>query len=345
MSDLSAYWSEFGASCGSYFKRNIMLPIGAEDYAERVISLKRQYNNTDIFQCVYFYESEDKSSCKLYAPLYFDLDGDIQGGFEKLRQDVVRIVIYLKSLGLTEDDIDIYFSGAKGFHVLVRGEVLGITPATNLNEVYKAWAVYLYNTHGITSIDLKIYDRRRLFRLPGSVNSKTGLYKYLVPYDFLRKCTAKELLLRAENPLLAMAEPKDRGINRKAAVSFYIKSQNFYKKDKTKPVKKQFVMPQEKKELLPCVKRMLDTGVGEGSRNNVLSILSSSLMQSGYTLDETTEIMHRWNDNNEPPLPEKEIELTVRSSYSMLLDDRHYGCRAIKEYGYCIPECKLLEDK
>ena len=181
--------------------------------------------------------------------------------------------------------------------------------------------------------------------IPGSINSKTGLYKYLVPYKFLRTCTAKELLLRAENPLLAMTEPKDRGINKKAAVSFYMKSQNFYKKDKTKPIKRQFVMPKEKKELLPCVKKMLDTGVGEGSRNNVLSILSSSLMQSGYTLEETTDIMSSWNDNNDPPLSEKEIELTVRSSYSMLLDDRHYGCRAIKEYGYCMPECKLLEEK
>ena len=101
---------------------------------------------------------------------------------------------------------------------------------------------------------------------------------------------------------------------------------------------------QGKKELLPCVKSILETGVGEGSRNNTLSILSSAVLQSGYTLEETIDLMHDWNTNNEPPLPDREIEITVRSSYSMLLVARHYGCRAMKEYGYCIEDCKLRKE-
>ena len=344
MLDLSQYWSEFGGNHGNYFRRNIMFQLGADDYGKNTANFKSEYKNTDIFQCVYYYENEDKDNCKLYGPLYFDLDGDIHNNFDELRQDVVKIVIYLKTLGLSENDVEIYFSGAKGFHILVRGETLGIMPSTNLNDIYKAWASYLYNTHKVRSIDLKIYDRKRLFRIPGSINSKTGLYKYLVDFEFLKKCSARELLLLAENPLVANRKPEYRRMNRAAALNFYTKSQNFYRKDKSKPIKKKTIIPTGKKELLPCVKAILETGVGEGSRNNTLSILSSAVLQSGYTLEETIDLMHDWNTNNEPPLPDREIEITVRSSYSMLLDDRHYGCRAMKGYGYCIEDCKLRKE-
>ena len=346
MFDLGSYYYEYGGKFGSYFRRNIFVRIGSEDFNLKLRTILGNCTNTDIYRCVYAYEDKDRiNECRLYAPLYFDLDGDMQSNFETLKSDVFRITGFLESeIGLDKDEIEIYFSGAKGFHILVPPDILGIEPSTNLNEIYKAWANYLYSTHDIKSIDLRIYDRKRLFRIPGSINSKTGLYKYLVDFEFLKKCSAQELLLLAENPLVANRKPEYRRMNRAAALNFYTKSQNFYRKDKSKPIKKKTIIPTGKKELLPCVKAILETGVGEGSRNNTLSILSSAVLQSGYTLEETIDLMHDWNTNNEPPLPDREIEITVRSSYSMLLDDRHYGCRAMKEYGYCIEDCKLRKE-
>ena len=76
-------------------------------------------------------------------------------------------------------------------------------------------------------------------------------------------------------------------------------------------------------------------------------MISSSVMQSGYRLEETLDMMHnQWNENNEEPLAFNEIELTVRSAYSMLLSGKKYGCNALKEAGFCIGnKCRIQQQR
>ena len=349
MFDLGSYYYEYGGKFGSYFRRNIFVRIGSEDYDNRLKEILGNCSNTDIYRCVYAYEDKDRiNGCRLYGPLYVDLDGDMKGGFDSLKSEVFRITGFLESeIGLEKDEIEIYFSGAKGFHIIVPPDVLGIEPSTNLNEIYKSWANYLYNTYDIKSIDLRIYDRKRLLRLPGSINSKTGLYKTKLTSDMLRKMSAEEVFRLAANPLNNTRYERSIHINRKAAINFYIKSQNFYKRKKDgESAPKPFILPKEKKELLPCVKHILESGIEKGNRNNTLSILSSALIQSGFSLEETLDAMHTWNELNEPPLAAREIEATTRSSYSMALGGRHYGCSAMQEYGFCVDsDCSVREGR
>lgn len=349
MFNLGSYYYEYGGKFGSYFRRNIFVKIGSEDFDASLKKILGNCSNTDIYRCVYAYEDKDKiNDCRLYGPLYFDLDGDIDNNFDGLKAEVFRITGFLeREIGLGKNEIELYFSGAKGFHIVVPPDVLGIEPSTNLNEIYKSWANYLFNTYDIKSIDLRIYDRKRLFRLPGSINSKTGLYKTKLTEAVLRSMTAEDILVAAANPLNSRKTTRQISLNKKAAVNFYIKSQNFYKKNKDcaksiKPV----ILPKEKKELLPCVRHILENGIEEGNRNNTLSILSSALIQSGYTLEETLDAMHSWNELNEPPLSAREIEATTRSSYSMALSGRHYGCSAMQEYGFCTGgNCSVKEGR
>lgn len=346
--DLGQYYSEFGGHNGQFFRRNLFFCIGEDTYDEEIAKFRKDYNNTDIYQCVYSYSNKENiDESLLYGPLYFDLDGDIHNDFEALRHDAISIVTYFTNeLGLNHEEINVYFSGAKGFHIIISPFVLGIDPASNLNEIYKAWANYLYETHNIKSLDLKIYDKRRLLRLPGSINSKTGLFKILVSHKLLGKITEEELRARAENPLSAMITAKEKDMNLAAARNFYSKSQGFYDKNKkVGATSSKHINIEEKKELLPCIKYLLEEGVAKGNRNNILSILSNALIQSGYSLEETLDLMHEWNKYNDPPLSFREIEATTRSSYSMVLDGRGYGCSSIKEYGYCVEDCKLLEQE
>ena len=77
---------------------------------------------------------------------YEDMDND----FESLKSEVFRITGFLeREIGLGKNEIELYFSGAKGFHIVVPPDVLGIEPSTNLNEIYKSWANYLFNTYDI----------------------------------------------------------------------------------------------------------------------------------------------------------------------------------------------------
>ena len=74
-------------------------------------------NNTDIFKSVQEYEEIGSDSTT--SPLFFDFDSTDIAVSQK---DTIKVVEYLQQYTTPE----IYFSGNKGFHVIVRQEVVGI---------------------------------------------------------------------------------------------------------------------------------------------------------------------------------------------------------------------------
>ena len=345
---------EIAGVVNGFFRRNIMIKRSDSEAAKLIPDFISKCKNTDVYRCIYEYSSQDIDSAELYGPIYFDLDGDVSSNkqFQKLKRDLIGIINFFEDeLGLKEEEMNIFFSGSKGFHFTVNPEVLGIIPKTDLNALYKAWAIYLYNTYYIESIDLKIYDKRRLFRVPYTINSKTGLYKVILSKKDVLELTLKNLE--------KFKEPVNKGcfmdrikagtdVNLKAAKEFYKKSQNLYRKrnkdGELEPTKEPVKIPETKQDLLPCVKALLSEGAEKGYRNNTLVLISSAVLQSGYKLEETLVLMHEWNELNDPPLKRDEVEMTVRSAYTMLLSGKKYGCASIREMGYCVDNnCKIME--
>jgi hypothetical protein len=341
------FWCELGGAKNGFFKRNIMYNVGDEGSLKFVEKTIKEYGNTDIYQCIYSYENKNINEANVYAPMYFDLDGEIfsEQGFDKLKKDVCKTIFYFKSLGMKDGEYEIYFSGSKGFHIIIPAEVLGIKPDKNLNEIYKIWAQYLHDMIAVDSIDLRIYDRRRLFRIPGSINSKTGLYKILIDFELFKKLNSfEELKKLAKDYFNGIVVNKNYQINPIFSKNFNERNE----KAKSKKVKKVSAVniPESKQELLPCVKEVLKNGVGEGGRNNTLAYIASAIMQSGYQLEETVDILQEWNLLNDPPLEEREVTMTIESVYKMLLDGKKYGCSSFKENGYCIDRnCRLGEER
>lgn len=337
--NLEEYYTELGGARNNIFKRNVYYKCD-ETLENKITAFRQQYRNTDVFQCLYQYSALEEKPL-LYAPFYLDLDADItsEKKFRKIIPYVARAFLGLRQIGLQPEEIQLYFSGSKGFHLTVSPFVLGIVPSYDLNALYKAWALYLSHTYDIPIIDLRIYDKRRLFRMPNSINSKTGCYKVPVTIEYLFRHSHEELLAYA-------AEPKEdypaiQKINKVAALYFYKKSQH-YKKKKEPKQEVTYQIPEAKQELLPCIRTILEEGAIQGARNNTLIILASGLLQSGYQIDEVEHMALQWNQLNEPPLSESETLVTVRSAASMLHNGRRYGCASIREMGLCSSnECRL----
>ena len=340
--DLSSYYTELGGAKNKIFHRNLFFRCD-EELFHRIQQFKQEYRNTDCFQCLYRYSKLGEGAL-LYAPFYLDLDADItsEKKYRAVIPYVARSYMALMHLGLTDDEINLYFSGSKGFHITVSPVTLGIVPSQDLNAIYKAWALYFSHTYAIPIIDLRIYDKRRLFRMPNTIHSKTGAYKVPVPLGFLYSHTYEELLAYASEPK-PMPE-HDLRINKIAALAFYWRSR-LYKKaqNKEKPEVK-YEIPKTKQELLPCIQTILEEGAIQGARNNTLIILASGLLQSGYSLSETNAAALSWNQLNEPPLDESEVLATVQSAYSMLRNGRRYGCASIRDMGLCSSNtCRIGE--
>lgn len=327
---------EYGGVQNNTFRRNIF----GEQNDENIINSFE----SDTYCTIYKYDNENIDSCNFIAPLYLDLDIDnIEEDYNKLIRDL-KILIHklVTEFHVEQNDIQIYFSGSKGFHLIISENIFGFEPGRTLNKDLKKVAVYLKAYTLTKCIDTKIYDYKRLFRINNTINSKTGLYKVRVLYNDLINMSYDELIEYASKPKDIKAD--DYLYNDKASESFTNLIEKLNKRDREKiniQVAKEYI---RKKELLPCVKYILQNGSPNGQRNNSTIALANSLFQVGYNQDEVIEIITTWNETkNEEPLPDREIRATIKSAYNNSKQNIYYGCSSFRELDVCVKGCPIYK--
>ena len=112
--------------------------------------------------------------------LVFDFDST---DHELARKDAIELINRLKQ-DTNLDDIQIYFSGGKGFHVEVELD------SFLLNKEIKA--ICMFYLQGLQTADVKVYNPTRIFRLP-LTKHKSGNYKVPLTYDDLLSLSQKEI--------------------------------------------------------------------------------------------------------------------------------------------------------
>lgn len=339
---MSEYITEFGGIRNGFFHRNIFFKRD-DSFDTQVEAFIREHGSTDVYYCVYNYENEDIANCRLMGSPYLDFDTDIDSeeAFEDLKREVRMAINYFAIYwGIPTNMIEIFFSGNKGFHIIIPYEILGIEPDKDLNLKNKILAQLVAAQCKSTHIDMGIYDRRRLFRIPNTINGKSGLYKVPLTYSQLTSFTLDDIIDWAMRPRESgVIEPR---FIQKSAEHYHQMQQHVERKAHRE--KKPIQIPQKRRKLLPCVVEILKTGISQGMRNNTAVALASSLMQSGVKRGETEDILLAWNEDNDPPLSEAEITATVSSAYRSLGNGMGYGCAKFRELGYCIGnECRLAE--
>lgn len=129
--------------------------------------------------------------------LVLDIDraGDIPAALADARA-LARVIarLYPETAG----EVPVYFSGSKGFHVL-----LDLShrppPAAGFQATARTLAEMLAGQAG-ARIDTGLYDVNRLVRLPNTRHPKTGRYKRLLSTDELFNLTADGIAALAAGP-------------------------------------------------------------------------------------------------------------------------------------------------
>lgn len=321
------------------FTRNLIVD------SKNTESIRKRFNNKDCYISAYKYDNQDLSIANLYGSYYIDLDYQLKTNedLKILQYDMLQIVSFLKyQCGIQSESIKLYFSGCKGFHILINPLVFGIeTAQADLNIKYKAFTKYILNNIiSYKTIDLKIYDRARLFRMVNSINMKTGLYKVPVSFDFATKCSYDELIKYASHPKLNSLNTFEPSPINKAIEKFNsvieaessLNQRNIIRRDG-----RVFEVP-------ACINQMIQAGATQGNRNNTCIIIASALLQSGKTEEEVTSALNEWNENTTPSLSDKEIKSVIKSAIKEYNSGKGYGCNSIKEMGYCIgAECRCFK--
>ncbi|HZE87641.1 MAG TPA: hypothetical protein VE090_05580 [Methylomirabilota bacterium] len=153
------------------FKRNIIV-----SYTEEAIEAHRKkYNHLDVYHTIFAYDNKEIRLGKQRGALPFDFD--CEENPQVALDDTIKLVDFFIKEGCPENEIRLWFSGFKGFHVQVLFEALGIEPDENLHAIFKVIASNFKKQLNLTTLDMRIYEKVRLWRLENSINSKSGLYK------------------------------------------------------------------------------------------------------------------------------------------------------------------------
>ena len=296
---------EFGYKGKDGFRRN--------KYGDASVIKKwvLEYGPLDIYTSVFKYESEDISASKLEAGLYFDIDnGD---NLDAAYEDLLALIAILKSQGIERESFNVWFSGFKGFHLTIPFNAMGIEPAKDLPQVYKKIALELNQLLPNKNIDFTVYESKRLWRFPNTINSKSGLYKIQVANDIQTLEKIKELAKTSQDISLFKTIP-----NKILALWVDRARREIEEASRPKPVAQRF----HSAGIGYDATKVLAEGKASPGRNQSCFWLACYLKSKGYSLPEVTTQLLEWGERcipsasaNISDFNPKAIELTVKSAF------------------------------
>jgi Primase C terminal 1 (PriCT-1) len=260
---------------------------------------------------------------------------------------------FLKEWGVSSDALQIYFSGAKGFHLMLDTRVFGrVMPSKNLPTVFDSLRRHL--AHEIPeslreTIDLSIKDRVRLLRLPNTIHETSKLYKIILTPTELDDLTPEQLRELARTPRALKLTDETGFLSRAnvptnpAAAEMFDRIRRQTKRLTRKPFAYHFRRPADLSRLeFPCAgaQKIWQSHIEHGQRNNCAIRLVSELRLLGLTEEEAKEKLFEWNERNGIELPAAELQSVAHSAYQHRFPYR-YSCRDAILRQYCrFPDLK-----
>ena len=140
-------------------------------------------------------DSADRSKLLYKGPFYADIDhADLSVSILSAKELVSRLISY----GVAEENMEIYCSGSKGFHILVHPKCFYDGRALkNLPKIYAQVATDLY----VPGMDFSPYagERGNVFRVP-NVQRPDGKYKVRITNSELESMTVAEYATLTSGP-------------------------------------------------------------------------------------------------------------------------------------------------
>lgn len=209
--------------------------------------------------------------------LFFDFDNANEP--EKAQEDAVTVVTRLLEYGIKEDNIQIAFSGNKGFSVMLD------TTASMTREQFRDITFSLAGD--LESFDRVTNDNQRIIRVVGTKHNKSGLYKIPITVTQLTGLPVSEI-----KALASSLDNVDRDImNSWTEVKMPDALIKLKYKPKEIPVSDDMVLENDldlskKPKWLTDAKYALQMGFfgaeGEGERNTAFMILAANYKSQGF---------------------------------------------------------------
>lgn len=266
------------------FVNYVRVTKGLSDFGRLVpeteLSKVVQDYNKDYYRSVYRYNEEQYREFQKTKSVggIFDVttpsvvfDFDSKDNLEQARKDTVELISRLIGLGITKDQILVSYSGSKGFSV-----ELETIHTFNPNQL-KTLANNL--AKGLITLDNKVYNASRIFRMPYTKHPATGLFKLPISVEQLTELNVDQIKDLAKD-INNAADPATGGVTLPNAILAMIQET---KQEEFKDVSDlgDIDYTLKPKAMPACKFKILNGGFPPGNRNNALMALAAHYKAQG----------------------------------------------------------------
>lgn len=295
-----------------------------------------------------------------YYPDHIILDFDTKGPFDSpmwkssiqaCLKAIGGFVRQEKKNGLDSQSFQLYFSGT-GFHLKIHKEAFGFQAGHYLPAVVKATIKNWWNDKGgpfrkyDITYDQALYTTSSLYRVSGTINAKSGLYKVPIPPTPVGPL---RLIAIAQTPIEDNKEISYS--HQKAIYEDYITQPQ--KLNRRSPVHPQKDAHTEEDQLYPtypqighCINAIWNKGPKKPckkyGRHNIVARLASWLRLQSFPMQMARLTIHSWFNADNYPYDKQDTDRLITDIYK---EGYSYGCHDEIMDEFCNPNCKLYKTK
>lgn len=292
-----------------------------------------EYEHQPIYRSVYMYDEETKQEIDTRGSLkgflgkrYIDkliIDIDKEERTDQETFNLLRATcMELDDLGLSEETYQVFFSGS-GYHIAVTNDAVGFEASEDLPYIVKRTMESL-----LPHIDPSIYQRNGIYRVPHTLNRKTGLFKIPLYMSEVWHGTVDDILELAQERRLDFDYRTLRGNNElKESIL------------KEVPDRAALRTVREPSKVVPCVQRMFNRGPVDGTRHITLLRMMSHFRRSGIPVEAARSAAHAWNAGS---MDDEHVDKIVSDVYNR---GYQYSCYDEVMRQHCSPQCIYFKRK
>ena len=295
----------------------------------------------EYYRSVYVYKEdmikhvEDTKSISQFRgdvhPDFIPIDLDYDKIKDKPMQHLLGMIMYLKdNLDLADEEFHVYFSG-RGFHIALAASLFGFTGSEYLPSIVKHTMSVLLSEF---PFDPSIYDATRLFRMDGSLNAKSDLYKIrlepheyynITEYDKIKELAAQPRVTKGTIEFDEFYEPK--------LLDHVVQLRPKIQKISSEPKK------------YHCIIDILSNSPIEGDRHAYMLRIVSHFRRHHYPPELVRAMVVEWLEDHygeqSGQVSSSELDTIVNDQYSK---NYTYSCQDHIMASKCNPKCALYQE-
>ena len=279
-----------------------------------------------IYRSVFLYDDEGKDYVNMNGTLknYFGPRSIDKIPIDEYTLEILRATIYdlTEEFGVSDSGYQVFFSGT-GYHIMLTNELFSFPKSKDLPFIVKQTMKSLFD-----DIDLSVYSRNAIIRLPHTLNTKDNRYKIPLSTEEVHKLDAEGIIKLAAERRLDFPYKELWADNE---LSEHIVTEV--------PSVRALQNVVEPRNIVTCVQDLYKAGPNAGNRNNVILRIASHYRRNGINSDACKAALLNWNQGQlEENVVLEKVEAVYNSGYQ-------YGCNDPILASVCNPRCIYFKRK